>query len=102
MHNESPISQWELALPNTPEMRNSLTNGEIENILLVIIHSGTTSLWSELEGFEPDRSGRGLLPYTATLVRSVQAVLRIYSLSNKSDADEHEPHDLAPVVEPLP
>ena len=45
--NKSLIGQWELALPNSAEMRNRFTNDEIENILFVISYRGTTPPWPE-------------------------------------------------------
>ena len=47
MTGKSPIGQWELALPNSAEVRNRFTNNEIENILFVITYTGTTPPWPE-------------------------------------------------------
>jgi hypothetical protein len=41
----SPIGQWELALPNTQEMRNRFANEDIEDILFVVTYSGRTPTW---------------------------------------------------------
>ncbi|MGZ8915534.1 MAG: hypothetical protein ACXW1Z_20805 [Methylobacter sp.] len=40
-----PAGEWELALPNTEEMRNRFKNEELEDILLVITYSGRTPEW---------------------------------------------------------
>ncbi|MCB9102284.1 MAG: hypothetical protein H6632_22290 [Anaerolineales bacterium] len=40
-----PIGEWELALPNTPEMRKRFKDDEIEDILLVITYRGRTPEW---------------------------------------------------------
>lgn len=49
MIGKSPIGEWELALPNTEEMRNRFGdkdgNEDIEDILLVITYSGRTPDW---------------------------------------------------------
>jgi hypothetical protein len=49
MIGKSPIGQWELALPNTEEIRQRFgdgsTEGEIEDILLVISYSARTPEW---------------------------------------------------------
>ncbi|MCK4790247.1 MAG: peptidoglycan-binding protein [Desulfobacteraceae bacterium] len=42
---KAPIGQWELALPNTTEMRERFKNSEIENILFVITYEGRTPEW---------------------------------------------------------
>jgi hypothetical protein len=42
MKGKLPIGIWELALPDTPEMRSLFDKGEIEDILLVITYSGRT------------------------------------------------------------
>jgi hypothetical protein len=47
MTGKPPMGQWELALPNSAEMRNRFANGEIENILFVITYRGTTPPWPE-------------------------------------------------------
>jgi hypothetical protein len=41
----APMGEWELALPNTPELRNYFKNGEIEDLLFVITYAGRTSAW---------------------------------------------------------
>ena len=43
--NKSPIGEWELALPNTVEMRDHFTKEEIDDILLVITYAGRTPAW---------------------------------------------------------
>jgi hypothetical protein len=43
--NKTPIGEWELALPNTEEVRNRFKNEEIEDILFVITYSGRTPAW---------------------------------------------------------
>jgi hypothetical protein len=49
MIGKSPIGEWELALPNTEEIRNRFgnenSNEDIEDILLVITYSGRTPEW---------------------------------------------------------
>jgi hypothetical protein len=45
MIGKSPIGEWELALPNTEEIRNRFKNDEIEDILSVITYSGRTPDW---------------------------------------------------------
>ncbi|MGL5942562.1 MAG: hypothetical protein ACRC2S_19735 [Waterburya sp.] len=40
---KNPINEWELALPNTEEVRNHFSNEDIEDILFVITYSGLTS-----------------------------------------------------------
>ncbi len=40
-----PAGEWELALPNTEEVRNRFKNEEIDDILLVITYSGRTPAW---------------------------------------------------------
>jgi hypothetical protein len=42
MIGKSPAGEWELALPNTEEMKNRFKNEEIVDILLVITYSGRT------------------------------------------------------------
>jgi hypothetical protein len=42
---KAPVGEWELALPDTPDMRNSFKNEEIEDILFVITYSGNTPQW---------------------------------------------------------
>lgn len=45
MLGKSPIGDWELALPDTQEMRDRFQNGEIEDILFVLTFGGTTPEW---------------------------------------------------------
>jgi hypothetical protein len=45
MQGKKPFGKWELALPNTEEMRNRFRNEEIEDILFVITYSGQTPEW---------------------------------------------------------
>jgi hypothetical protein len=40
-----PFGKWELALPNTEEMKNRFKKEEIEDILFVITYSGRTPEW---------------------------------------------------------
>ena len=40
-----PIGKWELALPNSEEIRQMLGEGKIEDILFVITLSGQTPAW---------------------------------------------------------
>jgi hypothetical protein len=47
MIGKSPAGEWELALPNTEEMRNRFGNEDIEDILLVITYSGRTPDWPQ-------------------------------------------------------
>jgi hypothetical protein len=47
MIGKSPFGEWELALPNTEEMRNRFKNSEIEDILFVITCSGRTPAWPD-------------------------------------------------------
>lgn len=45
MIGEAPFGEWELALPNTEEVRGRFRNEEIDEILLVITYSGSTPPW---------------------------------------------------------
>lgn len=45
MIDKTPVGEWELALPDTEEMRNRFKNEEIEDILFVITYSGHTPEW---------------------------------------------------------
>jgi hypothetical protein len=45
MIGKPPIGEWELALPNTEEMKNRFKNEEIEDILFVITYAGHTPAW---------------------------------------------------------
>ena len=45
MIGRSPFGDWELALPNTEEMRNRFKNEDIQEILFVITYSGRTPEW---------------------------------------------------------
>ena len=42
---KSPVGKWELALPNTEEMKNRFKNEEIDDILLVLTYAGRTPAW---------------------------------------------------------
>ena len=39
---KAPMGTWELALPNTEEMKNRFKNEEIDDILLVVTYAGRT------------------------------------------------------------
>ncbi len=39
--------QWELALPNTPEVRAHFQDEEIEDLLFVVTYQGRTLEWPE-------------------------------------------------------
>jgi Tc toxin complex TcA C-terminal TcB-binding domain len=41
----APVGTWELALPNTEEMKNRFKNEEIDDILLVLTYAGRTPAW---------------------------------------------------------
>ncbi len=43
----APYGQWELALPNDQVTQDLFTNGQIEDILLVVTYSGLTPAWTE-------------------------------------------------------
>jgi hypothetical protein len=45
MIGKSLIGEWELALPNTREVKNLFKNEDIEDILFVITYSGRTPEW---------------------------------------------------------
>ncbi len=45
MIGKSAIGDWELALPNTPEIRNRFQNQQIEDMLFVITYAGRTPEW---------------------------------------------------------
>jgi hypothetical protein len=45
MIGKSPIGEWELALPNTEEMKNRFETEEIQDILFVITYAGRTPEW---------------------------------------------------------
>lgn len=45
MVGKSPFGEWELALPNTAEMKNRFKDEQIEDILFVITYSGRTPEW---------------------------------------------------------
>ena len=45
MIGKAPFGEWELALPNTAEIRNRFKNEEIEEMLFVITFSGRTPEW---------------------------------------------------------
>jgi hypothetical protein len=40
-----PFGEWELALPNTEEVRGRFKSGEIEDLLFVVTYSGRTHEW---------------------------------------------------------
>ena len=45
MIGKSPFGRWELALPNTEELKNRFKEEEIQDILFVITYSGRTPAW---------------------------------------------------------
>jgi Tc toxin complex TcA C-terminal TcB-binding domain len=45
MLGKSPIGDWELALPNTGEMKNRFRDEEVDDILLVVTYRGETPPW---------------------------------------------------------
>jgi len=45
MIGKAPFGEWELALPNTEEVKNQFKDEEIEDILFVITYSGRTPEW---------------------------------------------------------
>lgn len=45
MLGKTPLGEWEMALPNTVEMKNRFKQGEIEDILFVITYGGHTPEW---------------------------------------------------------
>ncbi|MBB3188947.1 neuraminidase-like domain-containing protein [Halomonas cerina] len=45
MIGKSPFGKWELALPDTEEMRNRFKHEQIENILFVVTYSARTPAW---------------------------------------------------------
>jgi hypothetical protein len=45
MIGKTPPGEWELALPNTEEMKSRFKNKEIVDILLVLTYSGRTPEW---------------------------------------------------------
>ena len=42
---QAPFGKWELALPNTQEMKARFKNEEFEDILFVLTYSGQTPEW---------------------------------------------------------
>jgi hypothetical protein len=42
---KSPIGAWELTLPDTAEMRKRIKDGDIDDLVLVLTHSGRTPAW---------------------------------------------------------
>ena len=44
---DSPIGTWELALPDTEDMRNRFKNEEMEDMLFVVTYFGRTPAWPE-------------------------------------------------------
>jgi hypothetical protein len=47
MIGKMPVGEWELALPNTEDMRKRFTTGDIRDIVLVISFSERIPEWSE-------------------------------------------------------
>jgi hypothetical protein len=45
MIGRAPFQHWELALPNTSEIKDHFVNEEIDDILFVITYSGRTPEW---------------------------------------------------------
>jgi hypothetical protein len=45
MIGRTPIGTWELALPDTEEIRSRFKNEEIEDILFIVTYSGRTATW---------------------------------------------------------
>ena len=45
MLGKSPAGTWELALPDTDEIRARFRQGEIQDILFVITYGGTLPPW---------------------------------------------------------
>ena len=45
MLGKAPFGEWELALPNTEELKTQFRNNVIEDLLLVITYSGRTPAW---------------------------------------------------------
>jgi hypothetical protein len=45
MLGRAPIGEWELALPDSQQMRDLFQHGRVEDILLVITYSGRTPAW---------------------------------------------------------
>ena len=45
MIGKSPAGDWELALPDRPDIRNLFNNEEIADILFVLTYSGRTPPW---------------------------------------------------------
>ena len=45
MIGKTPMGEWELALPDTPELRNRFASDEIEDIVFAITFSGRTPEW---------------------------------------------------------
>jgi hypothetical protein len=48
MTGKASVGEWELALPDTEDVRNYFKNEEIEDILLVITYSGELPAWPGL------------------------------------------------------
>jgi hypothetical protein len=42
---KSPFGEWELALPDTEEIRNRFKNEDIEDLLFVLTYTGRTPAW---------------------------------------------------------
>jgi hypothetical protein len=46
MQGRGPAGEWELALPNSDEMKTRFQNGDIQDILFVITYKGVTADWA--------------------------------------------------------
>ena len=44
---KSPAGAWELALPNTQEMKNRFRNEEIDDLVLIPTYAGFTPAWPQ-------------------------------------------------------
>ncbi|MDX8126801.1 Ig-like domain-containing protein [Methylomonas sp. OY6] len=44
---KSPAGQWQLKLPDTPEMRTRFKNEEFDDLLLILTYEGSTPLWPQ-------------------------------------------------------
>jgi hypothetical protein len=47
MIGRSPIGDWELALPDTPQMRARFAKGDISDVLFVLTVTGSPPEWPE-------------------------------------------------------
>jgi hypothetical protein len=45
MLGKSPFGEWELAFPDTEEIRNRFKNEDIEDLLFVLTYTGRTPAW---------------------------------------------------------